>query len=214
MINNVSSALKPGGYFIATLPNAYEIMRRLRDSVDKKSFGNSVYTITFDEALEDGNPPPLFCSRYHFKLEGVVDCPEYLVYPTLLKSMCRDADLDCLTGPLPFATQVLSAKNLSADKFRLLSNMDALETWYPPPRSPRRESHSNSSDRRHTRDRSPIDSRRKNKPLVGEGEPGAYAHVECVAKTLKPPFGTISLPEWEAICIYCVYVFQKRIHQN
>ena len=45
---------------------------------------NSVYSITFDHPLPDSDPPPLFGAKYNFHLEGVVDCPEFLVhFPTL-----------------------------------------------------------------------------------------------------------------------------------
>jgi len=49
-----------------------------------KSFGNSVYNIDFEHEYPDGVTPPLFGAKYNFHLEGVVDCPEFLVhFPTL-----------------------------------------------------------------------------------------------------------------------------------
>jgi mRNA (guanine-N7-)-methyltransferase len=51
--------------------------KRLRESPDN-SFGNDVYRVTFDE--KDSSNMPLFGARYSFHLEGVVDCPEFLVY--------------------------------------------------------------------------------------------------------------------------------------
>ena len=46
--------------------------------------GNEVYTIVFPDNRPEN--PPLFGDRYNFFLEGVVDCPEFLVHPpTLLK---------------------------------------------------------------------------------------------------------------------------------
>ena len=56
--------------------------RRLRDSPDK-SFGNDVYRVTFEE--KDPASMPLFGAKYDFHLEGVVDCPEFLVYFPLLE---------------------------------------------------------------------------------------------------------------------------------
>ena len=47
------------------------------------SFGNEVYEISFD--MEDKQHIPLFGVKYHFKLEGVVDCPEFIVYFPLLE---------------------------------------------------------------------------------------------------------------------------------
>lgn len=86
MVRNAAECLQPGGYFIATIPDAYEIMRRLRQSSNSRSFGNDLYNIEFSC---DTDPPPLFGAKYQFHLEGVVDCPEFLVhFPTLVK-LCR-----------------------------------------------------------------------------------------------------------------------------
>lgn len=85
MLRNISENLKKGGYFIATVPNAYEIMLRLKNSEDGLSFGNEVYQIKFPE--ERPAPPPLFGDRYNFYLEGVVDCPEFLIHPPTLEAL-------------------------------------------------------------------------------------------------------------------------------
>jgi len=47
------------------------------------SFGNEVYEISFD--VDDKQHIPLFGAKYHFRLEGVVDCPEFVVYFPLLE---------------------------------------------------------------------------------------------------------------------------------
>lgn len=84
MMRNAAECLKPGGFFIATMPDAYEIIRRLRAAgPDARRFGNDVYSIEFDCETD---PLPLFGAKYQFHLEGVVDCPEFLVhFPTLVK---------------------------------------------------------------------------------------------------------------------------------
>ncbi|XP_017068121.1 mRNA cap guanine-N7 methyltransferase [Drosophila eugracilis] len=84
MMRNAAECLKPGGFFIATMPDAYEIIRRLREAgPDARRFGNDVYSIEFDCETD---PLPLFGAKYQFHLEGVVDCPEFLVhFPTLVK---------------------------------------------------------------------------------------------------------------------------------
>ncbi|XP_017842754.2 mRNA cap guanine-N7 methyltransferase [Drosophila busckii] len=84
MMRNAAECLEPGGYFIATIPDAYEIMRRLKAAgPDARSFGNDVYNIEFEC---DTDALPLFGAKYQFHLEGVVDCPEFLVhFPTLVK---------------------------------------------------------------------------------------------------------------------------------
>ncbi|XP_017859118.1 PREDICTED: mRNA cap guanine-N7 methyltransferase [Drosophila arizonae] len=84
MIRNAAECLQPGGYFIATFPDAYEIMKRLREAgPDARGFGNDVYSIEFECNTK---VLPLFGAKYRFHLEGVVDCPEFLVhFPTLVK---------------------------------------------------------------------------------------------------------------------------------
>jgi hypothetical protein len=48
------------------------------------SFGNEIYKVEFQCDLAP--PLPLFGAKYNFHLEGVVDCPEFLVhFPTLVK---------------------------------------------------------------------------------------------------------------------------------
>ncbi|VDD75843.1 unnamed protein product [Mesocestoides corti] len=203
MLHNVSSALKEGGYFIVTLPNAYEIVSRLSRSKNKRSFGNSIYTITFDEPFEPDQPMPLFGARYHFQLEGVVDCPEYLVYPPLLRAMAEEVGLHCVCGPLPFSTQMRRATRDTPHNVHLLRNMDALETWAERSESP----HGNGRDR----SRSPLGPRTSfSKPLMASSEAGSYAHVERKYGSLRLPVGTLSNQEWEAFCIYCIFVFRKK----
>ena len=47
-------------------------------------FGNEVFSVEFQS--NDKEKPPLFGARYNFQLEGVVNCPEFLVHlPTLIK---------------------------------------------------------------------------------------------------------------------------------
>ena len=62
--------------------NSLIFRRRLRESKDL-SFGNEVYRVTFES--EDKQNLPLFGARYNFHLEGVVDCPEYLVFFPVLE---------------------------------------------------------------------------------------------------------------------------------
>ncbi|XP_042889508.1 mRNA cap guanine-N7 methyltransferase-like isoform X1 [Penaeus japonicus] len=85
MLRNISENLKKGGYFIATIPNAYEIMLRLKNSEDGLSFGNEVYRIKFPE--DRPATPPLFGDRYNFYLQDVVDCPEFLIHPPTLERL-------------------------------------------------------------------------------------------------------------------------------
>lgn len=83
MIRNAAECLRPGGYFIGTIPDANDIMKRQRQA-DSNEFGNEIYRIKF---LSDTEMPPLFGAKYNFELDGVVNCPEFLVYFPLLEKL-------------------------------------------------------------------------------------------------------------------------------
>ncbi|RVE67212.1 hypothetical protein OJAV_G00114650 [Oryzias javanicus] len=84
MLRNACERLKPGGFFIGTTPDAYELVKRLEAS-DSLSFGNEVFKVSF----QSKGSYPLFGCQYHFSLEDVVDVPEFLVYFPLLEHMAR-----------------------------------------------------------------------------------------------------------------------------
>lgn len=82
MLRNAAECLRPGGFFIGTMPDAFEIMKRQREA-RSDIFGNEVYQISFQCDTSD---VPLFGAKYNFHLEGVVDCPEFLVhFPTFVR---------------------------------------------------------------------------------------------------------------------------------
>lgn len=82
MIQNAAECLRPGGYFIGTMPDANDIMKR-QHATQSNEFGNDIYRISF---LCDTKAPPLFGAKYNFELDGVVNCPEFLVhFPLLVK---------------------------------------------------------------------------------------------------------------------------------
>lgn len=76
MLTNISECLRPDGYFIGTIPNAYEIVSRAKKTPNNE-FGNRIFNIKLLFDTETGYP--LFGAKYDFHLEGVVDCPEFLV---------------------------------------------------------------------------------------------------------------------------------------
>ncbi|XP_022646202.1 mRNA cap guanine-N7 methyltransferase-like isoform X1 [Varroa jacobsoni] len=121
MIRNISERLRKGGYFIGTTPNAYELVRRLKES-DELSFGNDVYTVTFS-SKEDF---PLFGCKYNFQLEGVVDCPEFLVNFEMFKILAREQDLE-LVQRWTFEEFFNDFRNQEGAS--LLQKMNALETY-------------------------------------------------------------------------------------
>ena len=61
-------------------------VRERHRQADGPTFGNSIYSVTFDETALTASEPPPFGAKYHFQLDGAVDVPEYLVDFSLL---CR-----------------------------------------------------------------------------------------------------------------------------
>lgn len=90
MMRNAAECLRTGGYFIGTIPDAYEIVRRQR-AAGAMEFGNDLYKIAF---LCDAECPPLFGAKYNFQLHGVVDCPEFLVHFPMLVKLARKFGLE------------------------------------------------------------------------------------------------------------------------
>jgi mRNA (guanine-N7-)-methyltransferase len=93
-LRNISESLKSGGVFIGTMTNAHWIVKKLRsissDSLTPLSFGNSIYTIRFDQKDEY----PTFGHRYTFRLEDAIDdCPEYLVHWGTLVELAKEYKL-------------------------------------------------------------------------------------------------------------------------
>lgn len=123
MLLNAAECLRPGGYFIGTIPDAYEIVKRQQNAGG--TFGNEIYKVEFQCDTEP--PLPLFGAKYNFHLEGVVDCPEFLVhFPTLVKLAEK------------YGLQLVAKERFNGyyEKVReegrsLLGKMQALET-YPP----------------------------------------------------------------------------------
>ncbi|XP_069174924.1 E3 ubiquitin-protein ligase TRIM23-like isoform X2 [Procambarus clarkii] len=124
MLRNVSENLKKGGYFVATIPNAYEIITRLKSSRGR-SFGNEVYQIEFPEDRPEN--PPLFGDRYNFFLEGAVNCPEFLVHPPTLEKLAKKWGLQQLWSR-DFATVYNDALK-DQECQHLLNVMKALENF-------------------------------------------------------------------------------------
>ncbi|TFK54847.1 guanine-N(7)-methyltransferase [Heliocybe sulcata] len=81
MLDNVSRYLRRGGMFIGTIPNADLMLQRLLSLPPDAAprFGNSVYTIEFDDRRPK-DQRPVFGDRYSFFLtDAVEDVPEYVV---------------------------------------------------------------------------------------------------------------------------------------
>lgn len=190
MLQNACECLKPGGYFVGTMPNACELVKRLR-AADGMSFSNEVYEISFD--TEDKQHIPLFGAKYHFKLEGVVDCPEFVVYFPLLEKMAEKYNMKLLFKA-PFA-DYFQQKIHNSENRGLIGRMQGLEPY--PPDDDVELSSSDASSYRHIKQC--FDEMQERRDCDSEaGNRGR--------KQLK--LGTLSQPEWEAATVYLVFAFQ------
>lgn len=129
MLANAAEGLRPGGVFVGTLPDAYEIVKRMRASASADgSFGNELYRVTprFDAAAK----PDLFGARYDFRLEGVVDCPEFLVYFPLLVSLAKRFDLE-LVERLNFAHFYAVKQVHNRDLLRKMESFETVDRRQP-----------------------------------------------------------------------------------
>ncbi|XP_059158129.1 mRNA cap guanine-N7 methyltransferase-like [Physella acuta] len=186
MLRNACECLKPGGYFIGTTPNSNEIVRRLRNT-DTTSFGNDVYRISFPH--EEKQKFPLFGAMYNFHLEGVVDCPEFLVYFPVLEKMAAQFGMK-LVNKHTFAD--FFKENLqSKDNLSLLNAMQALEP-YPPMEGTE-----------------PMSAKEEDYKIAKEFHTSVNDSEQADQHRRPPRIGTLSQAEWEAATIYLVFVFQK-----
>lgn len=127
MLSNISECIKPGGYFFGTIPNAHEIVSRAKKSSDL-SFGNRIFSIKlmFDPK-SDGYP--LFGGKYDFHLEGVVDCPEFLVNFDLLVKLASEYGLELI-----YKAGFANFFNDHKDKYsQLLPKINCFESYPPEP---------------------------------------------------------------------------------
>ncbi|TXT10949.1 hypothetical protein VHUM_01700 [Vanrija humicola] len=93
MMENVSRYLRKGGIFIGTIPNTDLLLQRLEQIPEGEplEFGNSCYSITFEERHHKG----LYGHAYHFYLEDAVEgVPEYTVDWDNFVSLAREYGLE------------------------------------------------------------------------------------------------------------------------
>ncbi|KCV73349.1 hypothetical protein H696_00888 [Fonticula alba] len=90
MLKNVSQRLKPGGYFVGTIPNADWIVKNARQKGTAK-IGNDIFSITLDDPEHFGP----FASRYVYFLEDAVDnVPEFLIPINVLQALAFEYGLE------------------------------------------------------------------------------------------------------------------------
>ncbi|XP_011636013.1 mRNA cap guanine-N7 methyltransferase [Pogonomyrmex barbatus] len=176
MLQNASESLKPGGYFVGTIPDAYDLVSRWQ-KCDGNKFGNDVYSVEF--ISEDKTKPALFGEKYNFHLDGVVDCPEFLVYlPTLCKLALKHG-LELVA----FERFEEFYKRFKDEGRSLLGNMQALETYPPYHESPLLGD--SERDYHH-----------------------AIEYMQNLPANHRK-IGTLSQSEWEVTSLYAVFSFRK-----
>jgi len=114
MLHNITSRLKPGGYFIGTTLDANVLVRNWRNvrpdprnPAGLHTFGNQWYKVRFCTTNLDGtenpelqekklDPEQPYGIRYYFNLEQAVsDCPEFLVHWPTFVSLASEYGLEC-----------------------------------------------------------------------------------------------------------------------
>lgn len=126
MLTNISECIKPGGYFFGTIPDAYEVVSRAQKS-ENFSFGNRIFNIKLLFDPKQGYP--LFGAKYDFHLEGVVDCPEFLVNFELFVKLATEYGLE-LVYKAGFADFF---KDYSEKYKQLLNRIICFESYPAPP---------------------------------------------------------------------------------
>ncbi|XP_023951484.2 mRNA cap guanine-N7 methyltransferase [Bicyclus anynana] len=177
MLANISECLKPGGYFIGTVPDAYEIVSRCQKSQDG-AFGNRIFNIKL--LFDPANGYPLFGAKYDFHLEGVVDCPEFLVNFELFVKLATEYGLE-LTYKAGFDDFY---KKYGQKHKYLLQKIKCFEVY--PPVSGKALLGSESE----------------------YGHAKAYSE-SMTSNGNSESLGTMSSCEWEVATIYLVFAFKK-----
>ena len=182
-----------GGFFIGSTTNAYELVKRLRQSRDH-SFGNEIYKITFD-AFQDKDDIDLFGVKFDFHLDSVVNCPEYLLNFDVLIKLASKHNLK-LVFKKTFAEFFDDNSKVGQNK-ELISIMRALEPYYPKEmdQSSEQEGEEEAANRC-LKEYAFIESRLADDSFKNDLQP-------------NETYATLSKSEWEAITLYMTFAFEK-----
>ncbi|KAF0991042.1 hypothetical protein HZS_1530 [Henneguya salminicola] len=177
MLHNACEHLNVGGYFIGIIPNSFEILRHFK----KKGFGkisNDIFEIRMDSYENK-----LFGSVYNFKLDELVDCPEFLIYFPLLKEMLLKYNMRCVKWQ---SLCHFFLENFDSN-FQSLQNMKALKCF-----NTKELNHLNSS------------------PIL-DGLNYSHINDSLMKKKMKLEDRPLSLSveEWQVVRFYSVFVFQR-----
>lgn len=100
-IKNIATHLQKNGYFIATIPNIYTLLRRYKNYGN--NFGNEYYKVIFEDKYDDIlQKEDKFGIAYRFNLaEAIEDCTEYLIPYNILTDECKEHGME-LVEHVPF----------------------------------------------------------------------------------------------------------------
>ncbi|XP_053601376.1 mRNA cap guanine-N7 methyltransferase [Plodia interpunctella] len=178
MLTNISECLRPDGYFFGTIPDANEIVSRVKKSPES-SFKNRILNIKL--LFDTKNGFPLFGAKYDFHLEGVVDCPEFLVNFDLLVKLASEYGLE-----LVYKARFADFYKDHSEKYKqLLQRIICFESYPAPP----------------GKELIGADI---------EYEHALNFRESMEKKTEQDRIGTMSKCEWEVATIYMAFAFKKQ----
>lgn len=187
MLENASRNLREGGYLVGTTVNANKVMAKTLNQ-KKLKFGNNIFSIEFPAKALDYEKVPLFGNTYLFHLDGVVDCPEFLIHFQTVVQIAKKFNLE-LHFHKRFEDYYL--ENLyEPNAKKLLQKIRALKPF-------------------------PLDEFDKQE-MTDEQIAEEYEKATNYLKTNpnivlddNKRIGTLSKSEWEAIKLYMVFAFKK-----
>jgi len=230
MLTNACRYLKMGGFFIGTMPNANEIMKRLKMSDSGAEFGNEVFRVKMTTPINwpkarNEVPPegvvPIFGAEYNFSLESVVDCPEYLVHFGTFKKMAEKHGMKLVYAKRfpDYAKQVLEFDPQSR---ALMQRMSALEC-YPNEKLVGTDAFDYSTAEEHVKNALSKLAAKEQSATTSNGTAGGDAagddatngddeseesKKQTERNAAKVKVGTLSKSEWDAVTLYMVFAFK------
>ena len=170
---------------------------------------NSVYNITsFDPPLSKDEPPSIFGSKYNFQLEGVVDCPEFLVhFPTFEKLAERHGLMLICKQRFDRYFNSVSFHSSEIKRFMHYQVCFTFTQFFQ-----KKEDRNGESLLRHMKCLEEFHKGNNHQTMAGGNPNGPqYLHAKqfLESQTEHDMVRTLSKDEWEAITLYLVFAFKK-----
>ncbi|EPY28546.1 mRNA (guanine-N7-)-methyltransferase [Strigomonas culicis] len=132
LLEVIAQSLDTNGFFIATTVNPYELSSRVKTG----SLSNSLFNVELlASPVWDSDSDALLAAgtKYQFKLDGFVDCPEYLVPLDYIRTVAPSLGLrECTDASKPFGDFLVTySSDRRINKGNVLSADErALSTLY------------------------------------------------------------------------------------